>query len=952
MSRIYSFLGQKQKALEHYQQALTLARATGSQAREATTLHNLGNLYHSLGEMEKSLDFYQQSLALARALGDRRREALTLNSVGTVYDDLGEKQKALEQYTQSLPLRRAVGDRRGEGVTLHNLGSLYLDLGEYQKALDYYNQALTIERNLGDRLGEATTLSRMGAVYDDLGEYQKSLDHYGQALRLQRAMEDRGGEALTLNNIGFVYNSLGEAEKALDYYQQSLPLLQAVGNRFQEGAVFDNIGKVHYSRGEKQKALEYFTRALSLYQSVRNRNGEAIALNNLGILHNSPGERQKAINYYNQSLALYQATGNRRETSYTLHNLGRAYAGLGETQKALDYFNQALEINRTLGDRKGEAVTRYGIALVERDHGNLKEAYSQVASALELIESLRAGIVSQELRASFFATVQDHYSLSVDLLMQLERRHPNEGFAARALETSERARARGLLETLTEARAEIRQGVDPALLERERAVQRRLNAREQARLQLLGRAHTPEQAAAADRELRELTAQYQELQAQIKTSSPRYAALTHPQPLRLAEIQREALDAGTLLLEYALGEERSYLWAVTGASIRSFTLPKRAEIETAAQRVYELLAARQTPDDEYWRAAATLSRMILGPVAAQLGRKRLVVVADGALQYVPFAALPKPGVGDRGLGAGKKNPQSPIPNPQPLIFNHEIVSLPSASTLAVLRRELAGRAVAPKTIALLADPVYEKTDERVKTVTLKADDKAAADPEPGPVGGFAGTRALKHLSDKSGCRSATNDRLCIPRLPYTRQEAERILALTRADEAMTALDFKANRATATSGDLGQYRFVHLATHGYLDSERPELSALLLSLVDEQGRTQDGFLRAHEVYNLNLPAELVVLSACETGLGKQIRGEGLVGLTRGFMYAGAARVVVSLWSVNDRATAELMERFYKAMLKGGQRPAAALRAAQVEMWKDNRWRAPYYWAAFGLQGEWR
>lgn len=169
---------------------------------------------------------------------------------------------------------------------------------------------------------------------------------------------------------------------------------------------------------------------------------------------------------------------------------------------------------------------------------------------------------------------------------------------------------------------------------------------------------------------------------------------------------------------------------------------------------------------------------------------------------------------------------------------------------------------------------------------------------------------------------------------------------------MKALDFNANRVTATSSDLGQYRIVHFATHGLLNSEHPELSGIVLSLVDEQGRPQDGFLRLREIYNLNLPAELVVLSACRTGLGKEIKGEGLVGLTRGFMYAGAARVVASLWKVQDDATAELMKRFYLGMLKDGMRPAAALRSAQVEMWKQKRWRSPYYWAAFVLQGEWK
>jgi CHAT domain-containing protein len=269
------------------------------------------------------------------------------------------------------------------------------------------------------------------------------------------------------------------------------------------------------------------------------------------------------------------------------------------------------------------------------------------------------------------------------------------------------------------------------------------------------------------------------------------------------------------------------------------------------------------------------------------------------------------------------------------------VNLPSASTIAVLRRELAGRKPAAKTLAVLADPVFYKSDKRIKLGARRVASQTAQ-----LVHNRLNERILAQIAG-----GASGD-LRIERLPFTRREAKQIMAFVPAGAGMKAFDFEANRPTATSDRLSQYRYVHFATHGLSDSERPELSTIVFSLLDEQGRPQDGFLRAHEVYTLNLPAEMVTLSACETGLGKLTRGEGLMSLTRGFMYAGAARVVVSLWSVNDPATAELMTRFYRRVLVAGERPAAALRAAQVEMWKDKQWGAPYYWAAFTLQGEWR
>jgi CHAT domain-containing protein len=285
---------------------------------------------------------------------------------------------------------------------------------------------------------------------------------------------------------------------------------------------------------------------------------------------------------------------------------------------------------------------------------------------------------------------------------------------------------------------------------------------------------------------------------------------------------------------------------------------------------------------------------------------------------------------------------------QPLIVNHEIVSLPSASALTIQREELAGRQPAPKVLAVIADPVFDRTDVRFTTPATATNDKAQTQ-----TIAFDDARSIKHLteeySDKSG---VTTRRLAIPRLPFTRQEAIRLLALTPKSSSFRAIDFQANRETVLSADLSQYRYVHFATHGVLDAERPGLSALVLSMVDADGKAQDGFLRANDIFNLKLPAELVVLSACQTGLGKEIKGEGLVGLTRGFMYAGAARVVVSLWNVNDKATADLMAKFYEKMLKRGERPAAALRAAQVEMWRQKAWQSPYYWAAFTMQGEWK
>jgi CHAT domain-containing protein len=687
---------------------------------------------------------------------------------------------------------------------------------------------------------------------------------------------------------------------------------------------------------------------------MKDRDGEAETLNNLGLVYDSMGDQQKALDNYNQTLPLVRAIGNRLGEARTLNNIGSAYDALGDKQKALDYHNQALKLSRDVGDRLREAKVRYGIARVESQRNRLKQARDQIEQTIKIVESLRAKLSSPELRASYRATTQQYYDLYIDVLMRMGRRAPRSNLVAEALQVSERARARSLIELLTEAGADIRQGVDAALVERERELQEQINDKTTEQIQSLGDPKKADQVAALAREIEQLTAELRDTQSRIRASSPRYAALTQPQPLTAREIQNQILDANTMLLEYSLGEERSYLWAVTKTSLRGFTLPKRETIESAARRYYELITARNQsqPNESYQRkqtrianadaesreAGLALSRMLLEPVTGRLGNRRLIIVADGALQYLPFAALPKPTDGTVTLSSMYR----------PMIASHEIVTLPSASTLAVLRREAAGRPAAAKTVAVIADPVFEAKDERVKTVEIKAektDEKKseAAVAEP--------SRILLVKSAKDAGAAGAEFR--IPRLPNTRSEAEAILSLASSGSGKSTFDFAATRAAATDAELAQYRIVHLATHGFLNSLNPELSGLVFSLLDEKSAPQNGFLLAPEIYNLRLPAtDLVVLSACQTGLGKEVRGEGVVGLTRGFMYAGAPRVVVSLWNVSDRATADLMKSFYQGMLARGLRPAAALRSAQIEMSKQRRWRAPYYWAAFGLQGEWR
>ena len=953
-------------ATRQFEIALPLYRELGDHAQEARALYGLGRAYNSLSEKPAALDHFQQAARLRHDLKDRAGEAAALNNLGVLYTDLGAKRQAVDALTEALKLRREVKDRQGEATTLNSLGVAYRDLGERPKALQHYLLSLQLRRDLNDKAGEAVTLNNLAVLYDDLGEVQKMLDAYAQALPLRR---DARGRAITLNNMGRGYDRLGLPDEALNYYRQALPLTRSVPDKLWEARTLNYMGLVHWSLSEYQTALAEFNQALPLYRETKNRAGEAATFNNLGLVYEALKESRAALQAYQQALPLAREVKDHQYEAHIRNNLGFVYDRLGDKSQALEQHQHALGLSREIDDPRRIASAYYGLARVERDNGKLKQARAQIEQAIAIVETLRSKLDSPELRAAYRASTAQYYDFYVDVLMRMNQQQPKSKLSAEALQVNERARARSLIEMLTEAGADIRRGVDPALVKREQLLQVEINGKTAEQLKLLSGQHTPAQSAAATQALEKLAAGLRDTQATIRRSSPQYAALTQPEPLTVAQLQQQTLDPNTVLLEYALGEEHSYLWAVTTTTLHSFTLPNRATIEAAARRYYELLTARNqdqpnetlqnkqtriaNADAESRIAGMALSRMLLGPVAAQLGNKRLVIVGDGVLQYVPFGALPElKGVGIREQGGTATN-SSPNPSslpPAPLILRHEIITLPSASTLAVLRRET--RQAAAKMVAVIADPVFNNKDERVKTVAISAGaklpeaDKKASAPAPA-----ATARLLLTKSAQATGGADVDGR--IPRLPDTRREAEAILALVNPTSSHAAFDFAANRSAALSDDLGQYRIVHFATHGFLNSTNPALSGLVLSLVDEKGAAQNGFLLAPEIYNLKLSAtELVVLSACQTGLGQEVRGEGVIGLTRGFMYAGAPRVVVSLWSVSDQATADLMKSFYTAMLHQGLRPAAALRAAQIALWKQQKWRVPYYWAAFGLQGEWR
>ncbi len=965
---VYQALGDGHKALESAESARDAWRAAGDRRGEAVALTHMGEAYDAIGEKPKALDALGAALPMHREVGNRQGEGDTLNDIGSVYDAMGDKPKAKEYFKQAIAISHDLGDVVGEAITLSNVGLADESMGNNCGAAVSYDRALTLIRTVGERRIEGIILNNLARAYDKEHDFDRAIETYGESLALSRLVGNKRQEAITLNNLGQLHLVLREIQKALGYLEPALALSRSLGLRPMEANIMLNLGALYEQATEYEVALEYYEQALAIVRQVGDKPREGAALIQCGRLYDLLGDSDCAIAALGQALAVFDSIHDYR-VPYALMALGEVYRTRGEGATARGYYERALPLTETrelehmhgyllaalaelaqnAGDpraardlaaralqRNREAKTLMLVASVERKQGDLLASHDHLAAALADVELVREGALNDQLRVAILGASRNVFESMISLCFEMHAKWPTKGYDAEALYTSERARARSLMEALVETREGIRKGIPPDLLDREQRVRQRLIGELAEQVQLLTRRSAPERLAAVAGEIERLKADYARAEADIRAANSRYAELVAPKPLSIAEIRQRVLDRDTVVVEFFLGERCSYVWVVSRGAVVSASLPPRRQIEERAEQARSLVMARvngprNEADDEYRArvgaadaktpaALAALGAQILEPVARSLTAKRLVVVADGALHLVPFAALPVSTTGR-----------------DPLLASHEVVMLPSISALDVMRRESA-RAPAPaKTLAVFADPVFDVKDERVLAMVRQSA------PPTGPAPDVA-----SNVSVPPSVRGL----ISLRRLPGTRQEANAILSLVKPADRLQALDFDASIATVTSARLRDYRIVHFATHGIVPERTPDLAGILLSTVDAAGRSQEGYLSLPVIYNLDMPADLVVLSGCETGVGKLVRGEGMVGLTRGFMYAGARRVVASLWDVDDRPTAALMESFYREMLVRGRTPASALREAQLAVWRTKGLSTPYYWAAFELYGEWR
>lgn len=968
IGRVYKARRQLALALDHFGQALSRLIEAGDVSGQAFVLNETGAAHRDLGDLRDALASYERALELRLGLGDRWGQAQLYNNLGLTYSLIGYQPQAGENYEKALPIWRALNMRQEEMRTLVNAAKAHAEMGDLNVALAQYQEVLTFCDTEGAKEGSSlksfadflkpSALNGIGLVYDTWADSDAALDKYNQALKLFRANKNGRGEADVLDNLGWAHTFLGDTPQALDYFMQALGIRERLNEPKGWAATLSNIGYAHALLGDHKEALRHLSLALPLSQRARDRRFEAYTLVWMGMAHVSRNEPRPALESYAKALAIQQEQGfaDRRGQAITLDKMGEALALTGESSGALKRYQQALELWKVVDDEQGRAHTLYGIARVESERQNLANARDRIEEAINIVERLRNRVTGHQLQMTYFAGKQDLYALAIDVRMRLYELTESAADMEAALSASERARTRNLLDLLSVTRAEPYKGMSAQDADKYHRSEREIGALKQTFLRLRGLEDkgSNESAAVVERQLDARIKEQDELLASARKSGTPSAPAGAARPLSAREVQ-QLLDDDTLLLQYSLGERRSHVWAVTRTGIKHHFLAGRAEVEKAAAQLrqaltdYEprkasesdaqFLARWRSAPDQYRRSASELGRMVLAPVSSQLGSRRVVVVADGALQHIPFEALPAPATAHTGQPA-------PDPAPDPathtaLLLQNEVAYLPSASTLSLLRGSR--RRAASKTVAVLADPVFSNKDKRVRARSGGQDVAAVPRPSNEKL-----VRSLRDIGDVGG------EDFSLSKLEYSLHEANAIIAVAPRGSWMKAVGFKASRATATSPSLKQFGIVHFATHGILNDKNPELSGIVLSMVNEQGQPEDGFLSLRDIYKLDLPVDLVVLSACQTGIGKQVRGEGLIGLTRGFMYVGAPRVVASLWRVDDEATAELMKRFYRHMLgRNKLSAAAALRRAKIEMIEaSDEWREPYYWAGFVLQGDWK
>lgn len=875
-----------------------------------------------------------------RVLGEPVREALVMRGLGRAYqaeEFFGSARFYLDQARQAL---RRLGRPREAAGAAQELAGVAQSSGDAKGARVFYEEGLQLSRLASDRNLWATVSVELAYLLEKQGKVDEALRALGAA---QQAFSENGnlGAAaaveLRLANILFM---LDDPQSAAASFERSLKISQQVGDRAGVVLSLAGLGETMLAKGDSEGAQLRFARALDIAgqldeeHKLRFLEQAAVARlwTSLGLFYQRTGQAALAAESWGRAIALHQVLGDRRSEGAIRRNLGVGALRQRDFAASEVQFNQALRLAREAGDHQTESDSLYGLARIDAHRGNILQAANRVQKALGILEQKRRSIESLHLRSSAFGTRQQAFGFYIDLLFQLYASTSEDSYLAKALEACERSKARSLLDSLQSRQTRLNRRETSALDQQAQNVRAELVS-ELHRLQ----GDTPytidqEGVGPTLSEIRRLLAELDRIDTQRQIEAYDDQPAQAVEPLSTRQLQASLESDSTALLEYCLADPRSFLFFVTPTKIRGLVLPSREILEPLARQLHEELSGS-------WDAVAAsrsvglarqLSSQLLGGLETELAGKRIAIVPDGDLNLIPFAALPlvqKSSELPRRWDAQTIEPY--------LGLEHELWEPPSGSAAFYLRERASSRPSAPRLLALIGDPVFERDDPRLHAVGKDA---------------RGGDTMQASVGDTVAARPDSAKRQSFARIEQSGEEIRSIARLASGHGLLRAEGLAANRQLLTRPRLSHYRILHFATHAFIDGEVPELSGLVLSQVDATGRPIYGVLRAYEIQAQDFPADLVVLSACNTARGKQVRGEGVESLGRSFLTAGASQVLVSLWKVEDGATKALMDRFYLGLLRESHSPSEALLLSQRAIASHPAWRSPYFWAGFVLLGQ--
>ena len=858
----------------------------------------ISSAYNVLGQYQNALEYDQKALELARQIGNKRSEGIALGNVGVFYAMTGDLPEAKKRFQDKLTVMKGLDEKTEQVAVLSNIGAVNDWQGNVQGSLESYGEALRILEGLDDPSKKALLMGNMGAAYEKLSDYPKALDFYHQALKIFQEIQDKGDTAWMLGNIGAISSKLGNDAEALDYFGKALPIMQEIGNRKYEGWILGTMGAIYKSSGNRQKSSEFLGRALEIAREIGDKRLEVDHLANMASNCREDGELEKAAEYLNQALGLAEELGDKVSIAEAHLLMGIVLRDRKDYDRSIDEYQKALEIGKEIGVPRLIWNSEWGLAVSFEKKGQLEEALGRYKNAMDSVEKIRGRLITQEQKVGFLGETINIYEGLIRLLFKLRGQDSSRDCVAESYHLAERAKSRAFLELLAETKVDLASGLSQELESEEKRLEVQLTGIQQ-KLQD-PEMKLPEREALYE-ELRGVESRYQEFIRELRSKSPEYAATVYPEPLTLSDVQRRLLDKNTYLVEFFLGADDVFQWVVSRNKVLSVrSLPRGHEVFEKMQDYQTQIAQRKINLDV--RLAKNIYDVLLKEALRDVpASARLIIVPDGLLLRFPFEALVREIRGGR---------------PRYLLEYYTLSYAPSASVLAEVAARKGPQAVRPVDLLALGNPVFEGE-------------------------GKQGRAQLEYLRAGASLQP----------LPYAEEEVSSIGKLYQSNRKETELYVrdKALESVLKSGAGRPFKILHLATHGFVDDRVPALSGLLLAPgAGPDG--DDGYLRLNEIFHLKMNADLVVLSACETALGKEVRGEGMVGLTRAFFYAGARSVIASLWMVSDKSTALLMEDFYAHYLKG-EDAATALRRAKLGLLdgKDPRYRHPYFWAPFVFMG---